>query len=780
MGRRLDGAREDLAGRYILPRRHKPPLCPLVRIVFLEEFSMFLRRVSKSLRKDLRRSSLVANKRKLRFETCERRIVLTTYIVDTLTDDADDALIGSADGQLSLREAINAANSDAAFGDAEAGSSNVADVILFSQALSGGTIALNNGQLSIGDSVIIDASGLNLTIDAQGDSRIFSIDAAPTSAVALRGLRLTGGNATLGGAVLVTTAGALAVDQVTFEANGATGGTATQGGGAIYNVASDLLVKNSIFRNNTASGTSGSGGAIFSTDGDITLLSSTVEGNIAVRAGGGIELIDGKITIIDSSLNGNVAGQIGNSPNPGNGGGLHVTGLADVLVINSAVNGNSAASEGGGLWNGSGMMTLTGVTLRDNVALGNAADNGGGAIFNNAGNVYVTDSLIASNRASGTSGSGGGIFSVIGTVAVYDSNIVENRANRAGGGIETIDGTLMVVRSNLAANIAGPAGGANPGNGGAVHITGATDTTISLTSVVLNSAGSEGGGLWNSASGTMQVSASTIRDNSALGNAADNGGGGIFNNGGDMTIRLTNISRNSAYGTSGSGGGLLTVDGDINIVGATIRDNMASRAGGGVEIIDGSLFMALSSLENNIAGPEGSANPGSGGGLHVTGNSTFTKLFSSIVVGNIAANQGGGLWNQAGSRMEVHGTSVVFNSARGAGGGGIWNNGGVVDLILANISFNNASSGQGGGLYLGSGGTLTSRLSSVYYNNARQTGGGIYNAADAVFANDLIQFNNADGDGGGIFGDTASTNAISTSVVSNNTPNNTAGSGMFA
>ena len=57
-------------------------------------------------------------------EVLEDRTLLTNYIVNTNTDDADD-VAGTTDGQVSLREAINAAVSNAAFGDAPAGSQGV-------------------------------------------------------------------------------------------------------------------------------------------------------------------------------------------------------------------------------------------------------------------------------------------------------------------------------------------------------------------------------------------------------------------------------------------------------------------------------------------------------------------------------------------------------------------------------------------------------------------------------------------------------------------------------
>ena len=47
--------------------------------------------------------------------------------------------------------------------------------------------------------------------------------------------------------------------------------------------------------------------------------------------------------------------------------------------------------------------------------------------------------------------------------------------------------------------------GSNPGNGGALHLTGAGEVTFDGGAVINNRAANEGGGLWNSADGTMNV-----------------------------------------------------------------------------------------------------------------------------------------------------------------------------------------------------------------------------------------------------------------------------------
>ena len=85
---------------------------------------------------------------------------------------------------------------------------------------------------------------------------------------------------------------------------------------------------------------------------------------------------------------------------PGNGGGLHITGAGDATITGGTANGNIAANEGGGLWNGTGTLTVDGTTISGNTASGAAADNGGGGIYNVGGTLLITDATISDNLAT--------------------------------------------------------------------------------------------------------------------------------------------------------------------------------------------------------------------------------------------------------------------------------------------------------------------------------------------------------------------------------------------
>ncbi len=575
--------------------------------------------------------------------------------------------------------------------------------------------------------------------------------------------------------------GVMLVDNTLVDGNDAQGDPADNGGGGIFNNGGTLTIQNlATITNNTASGLSGSGGGVFSTDGLVTVNTSWVAYNTSNRAGGGIELIEGTLNLINTTLDFNTTGS-----SPGNGGGLHITGSANANILDGTVNNNTAASEGGGLWNGFGTMTVDGVTIENNTANGDAADNGGGGVFNNGGTLIVQNgTVITSNLANGTAGSGGGIQNVDGgSITILNSSISGNSANRAGGGIEDNStngiGTLVLTNTNLDNNSVG----SSPGNGGGLHITGPGNATITGGTVNGNIAALEGGGLWNG-SGLMIVDGTTIDNNTANGDAADDGGGGIFNNGGTLNITgATQITNNDAAGVSGSGGGILSLSGTLTVDGLTaIDNNAANRAGGGVEVVDGDASFTDAFLRlNDVNGTAGSPAPGNGGAFHVTGNSSTITFEDTIVSDNEAASEGGGLWNQVGSTMNITNTQVTGNVAYGDaadnGGGGIFNNGGTLNYTntsaISSLSNNSAvgAAGSGGGL-LSTDGVVTLIGISIGENDAVRAGGGIEIIEGTLNMTDVLMDLNvtgaAPGNGGGLHITGGANSNITGGIVSNN------------
>ena len=534
----------------------------------------------------------------------------------------------------------------------------------------------------------------------------------------------------------------MTVDGTTIDNNTANGDAADNGGGGIFNNGGTLIVQNgAIISNNDTGGAAGSGGGIQNVDGgSVSVSDSSITGNVSNRAGGGIEdnssVAVGTITLLNVILDNNSTGSA-----PGNGGGLHMTGPGNSTITGGTVNGNTATLEGGGLWNGSGTMTIDGTTIDNNTASGDAADQGGGGIFNAGGTLIVQNSTtISNNDADGAAGSGGGILNDMGTLTVTDSQLSGNTSVRAGGGIEensTMGGLLTLTNVTLSGNSTGGA----PGNGGGLHITGPGDSNITGGMVTGNDAAREGGGLWNG-SGIMTIDAVTIDANTATGDAADDGGAGVFNNGG--TLNITNgtiVSNNVASGTSASGGGLLSTAGDVTITDSSFDSNSANRAGGAIELIDGNLTFTNSVMSNNdVDGFAGVANPGNGGGFHVTGMSGTIDISTSTITGNAAANEGGGLWNQNGTTMNVSMSTIDNNSA--GEGGGIYNNGGAITTVMTSTISGNSASVSGGGA-TNNGASLDFNAVTIAMNTSAGNGGGIDAVNNVSLKNTIVALNTA-------------------------------------
>ncbi len=659
---------------------------------------------------------------------------------------------------------------------------------------SGGAILNDGGTLSVSNSALndnhADRAGGGIESTNGGTLNIISTDFTNNSTGSNPGnggaIHVTGaGNSTIsGGTVSGNTAtaegggfwnntGTMNVTNVNFSGNSAAGDAADQGGGALFNIGGVLNVNGGIIDDNHATGTAGSGGGILNDGGTLNVSGTTISNNTAKRAGGGIETT-GVLNLDSVDFTTNTTGSM-----PGNGGALHVTGSPTVTANGGTVSGNIAAREGGGFWNGSGLMTVNGTTFTNNVANGVELHDGGGALFNNKGQLEVSNAVIDNNHAPGAAGSGGGIFNLEGGLYVGNTTIKNNSASRAGGGVEDNTpgsknpGVPSAEFSNV--NFQNNTTGNAPGNGGAIHVTGDSLVEISGGSVISNTAASEGGGFWNN-KGEMNVSGTTFTDNVASGESADNGGGALFNNGGVMNVMNAMISLNKATGASGSGGGALSDGGVLNISGSTFDSNTSNRAGGGIETTnDASLSLTDVNFNNNETGNA----PGNGGAVHITGAGSAT-ISGGSVTGNTAASEGGGFWNGTGT-MTITGVDFSANNAAGAGadqgGGALFNAGGTLNVNGGTISGNTATgaSGSGGGI-LNDGGTLTISNANLENNSSMRAGGGIEGNVGTMTVTDTDFRHNSTGDAPGNGGAIHITGAGNATIVNGTAANNTAAS----
>jgi CSLREA domain-containing protein len=232
---------------------------------------------------------------------------------------------GTDPARCSLREAVTAANDDAAFGGCPAGSG--ADQV----PLRAGTYRVN---LSASNDIFVGSAS---------PISIFHRGAAPTVVDA------TG----LGDQPFLTGDGVITISGITIR-----GGTPNQNGGAIRNVSATLNLSGVTLTDNQSTGFGG--GITNFSNGTVNLTNVTISGNSAVGSGGGISASDGTVTMSNVTITDNTADS--DASGGGNGGGIHES-SATVTTRNTVISGNRDLSGDGRAENCEGDYTTLGRTL---------------------------------------------------------------------------------------------------------------------------------------------------------------------------------------------------------------------------------------------------------------------------------------------------------------------------------------------------------------------------------------------------------------------------------
>jgi 6-phosphogluconolactonase (cycloisomerase 2 family) len=211
-------------------------------------------------------------------------------------------------------------------------------------------------------------------------------------------------------------------------------------------------------------------------------------------------------------------------------------------LFNLTITGGDLAGrgDGGGIRVDSATVQLNNVTVRDN-----RASNGGG-IHNNLGMVTVTDSTLSNNRAEGMLGfgQGGAIDSFGGAVTVRQSTVNDNFALGAGGGIAASDdaadpATLIIESSTIAQNSAGEFQ-STQGDGGGLYVQTNVNATVFASTVAFNMAGNHGGGAW--VNGSLTLNRTIVSNNVSSGAGPE----GFISSGGAVSSVGFNLIREDA------------------------------------------------------------------------------------------------------------------------------------------------------------------------------------------------------------------------------------------
>jgi CSLREA domain-containing protein len=330
-------------------------------------------------------------------------IVQPAYAVTITVDTTDDEI--NEDGDCSLREAIQAANTDSAIDGCLAGSGE--DTI----NLPAGTYILTisgaqeddnqTGDLDIKDDLIIIGEGATLSIiDANKIDRVIQIGIGVT--VDLQQLTITNGKPAdnsdnSGGGI--HNSGTLSISKCKLDSNKPGWGGS---GGGILNDGWLYIDRSSIESNSIDSqwdGPHGSGAGIYNSE-KATIVRSTIsnnyigmgDGNIEERAGGGL-LNTGTMTVTMSTISGNSSGDFDCVPESNNDQIKNRNPLQHKDLTNN--NPSIYPGDGGGIWN-SGIMNISYCTIVENKTGMVCGNEHGGGIYNE-GSVNIDSSIIAMN-----------------------------------------------------------------------------------------------------------------------------------------------------------------------------------------------------------------------------------------------------------------------------------------------------------------------------------------------------------------------------------------------
>jgi CSLREA domain-containing protein len=652
-----------------------------------------------------------------------------TITVNTIVDEYDTG------GNCSLREAIQAANTDSAFGGCSGGSGD--DII----TLPAGTYTLTltydvddsnaHKDLDISSNITINGAGQAATIiDGNQIDRVLDIYNGHT--VELNDLTITNGHAP---------------DSATLISDTSPGG-------------------------NGGDGIEGTPGGGIRNGGDLTLNNCTISGNQAGKGGDGGPGTPGADGV-NPGEDGTEGGEGGDGGDGGDGGGIYNYLGATLAVNNSRIENNAAGAGGDG---GLGARGGHGVALGDG-SVGEGSNGGtggdggdggeGGGIYISDGLTLTIDSSVVSNNQSGKGGAGG----------VGGDGGNGSGSGRAGDGGEGGDagwsgygggictyGPATLTQTTISLNQTGSGGNGAAGGAGGVGNPGD-----------VGGDGGEGGdggdggysgygsGIYHDSTTKLSFNSGTISQN-RTGDGGHGGAGGPGGDGVDGTASGDGGNGGEAgdagegYG-SGDGGGVSSLH-RVDISNSVIIRNQTGLGGSGGQ--GGRGGDGGAGLNGGDGGEGGDGGVGDGGGLGAGLRIASLVLEDSLIDANHVGDGGhGGAGGDGG-----HGGTSQTGGTGGAGGdGGVGETGG--------------SGGAGGGF---SGGTATlgngiqrSTISNNTSGNAGMGGVGGAGGNGGVGTGDPGPNGNGGHGGGGEYGgDGAGIYAsgsikISSSTVSGNT-----------
>ena len=344
-----------------------------------------------------------------------------------------------------------------------------------------------------------------------------------------------------------------------------------------------------------------------------------------------------------STLYSNVADQ---------GGGIAVQGGTLIakntkILYNAATGGTE--SDGGGIYDVAGTVTITGGQINHNYA-----DKFGGGIFH-MGNITINDCVIgqpganshatsSSNGHGNQASQGGGIYSSAGTVnSTNGFSVLKNYSSLYGGGIYSAV-TIELKKCDVSYNASGS-------YGGGIY---SKKNTVSLkegTAVNFNHSDNNGGGVAMHNTDGAAVCRLLMSDSATMnGNTTDESGAGLYLYNAGLTMSDSSEMKGNKA-TQWAGGiymeqanSSLTIQDNANIEGNEGTD------GGGINAIGGTVEMSGGTIKGN-KGTDG-------GGIRLFGSVVF-KMTGGEISGNSATGNGGGVAVMKDATFVIGGSAYI-------------------------------------------------------------------------------------------------------------------------
>ena len=516
--------------------------------------------------------------------------------------------------------------------------------------------------------------------------------------------------------------------------------------------------------------------------GLIDISGSAVGGNLAVyarddlRLGVNVDATGGGQALFDP-ITLNIDGAAANTIVTTLAGGNAIVEATETINVNAVIDSSAQANNNTLTFRDENADNTLTINLNAGIELGaNQTLTGEGTTVNvNTTTAGIVQNGVDLAAADATVNLGEGIYQA-------GQPITINRAltlNGAGVGSTILDGqsnhrVLEIangVTGNVNINHLTISNGSTTGNGGGILNNAAAALSLSNASVLGNSAGDRGGGIYSNG-------AVTLNNSTVSGNLATDNGGGVYTRNGAIAMTNSTVSGNSS---NRYGGGIHNRNRSTTVTNSTVSGNVSRRNGGGIYNRSGVITVTNSTVSGNSSNRHGGGVWSRSRSITITdstvsGNSARLSaagvyshdvtVTNSTVSGNSAGDIGGGLY--ATGSLTITNSTVSGNSATNKGGGSYHRN----HATITNSTISGNSSNRGGGMYARGGGDVTLINSTVSGNSANDRGGGIFmrnrNGGNLILSNATIAFNTANTAGGGIFVNTTTNNSISNSLIANN------------